>query len=283
MRPGARRAAAVVLLLGALAGAAGAARRQLEAAGAADPQAELLYLPRGPYLRALALGHEELLADLLYIWSIQYYSTYDVAARHRYLEAVFGGAITELDPRYGEAYLVGSMIMSVEARRPDLARRLLDKGLAALPDDWEIGYWAGWEAYSAKDYAAARDYWVRAARAPGAPAYLERLAARVLERAGDRRAAFAEYVRLLETATDERTRRVVSGWLARLLAEDALEVTRAALARYREETGHCPTRLDALVAHGLLPTLPQGAGELRYDPRTCEVLPAPGRSFGGGS
>lgn len=280
----ARRTAALLLLLGLLAAGAGTARARLEAQPETKKASSLLYLPRGPYLRVLALGHEELLADLLYIWAIQYYSNYDDSARYQYLVAVFDGAITELDPLFTEAYLVGSLIMSVEARRPDLARALLEKGLARNPDDWELAYWAGWDAYNLKDFARAREYWSRAARQPGAPPYMIRLAARVLELQGDRRSAIDEYVGLLQApGTDEKTRRIVSGWLSRLIAEDALAVTRSALARYREAVGRCPEGLGELVRAGLLPRVPEGAGELRYDSSACEVLPAPGRSFGGSS
>lgn len=280
-----RRAAAIVALALALSGVAGAARVQLDRLDAARVPASLLYLPKGPYLRLLAVGQEDLLADLLYIWAIQYYSDYQERSRYEYVDAVFRGAITELDPRFTEAYLIGALIMSVESRRPDLAMALYDKGLEKMPDNWSLAYWAGWEVYLGHKYADARRYWLRAAKMPGAPREMERLAARMLEKAGDRGSAIAEYERLLAGTTDEKTRRVVQQWLDRLLTDKALEQTRAALATFKARHGRCPAQLEALVQEGLLTGIPGGAGAsaLHYDRSTCEVLPAPRQSFGGGS
>lgn len=213
-----RAAKAIAIVLAALVLASGvfAARLALEALQSEEPSAELLYLPEGPYLRALALGHEQTAADLLYLWALNYYASYRPDARRGYLTAVFGGAITDLDPRFTEAYLIGALIMSLEYRRPDEALALYDKGLRAMPDNWELAYWAGWESYSARRYLTARDYWRRAAQMPGAPPALMRLAARMLERAGDLAAAIAEYERLLAETDDPKTRMVVERWLGQM-------------------------------------------------------------------
>ncbi len=263
---------------------AGVARARLEGLGETRVPAGLLYLPKGPWLRALALGQEETLADLLYIWAIQYYSNYEDTSRYDYLDQVFRGAITELDPYFTEAYLVGALIMSVEARRPDLALALYDKGLEKMPDNWELGYWAGWECYYQGRFLCARDYWARAARMPGAPPVLTRLAARMLEKAGDLAAAIREYRRLLEHPPDEKTARIIESWIERMSTELDLRALDAAIAAFREERGRCPRDLGELVEERFLAALPEAADgrPYRYDPRTCRVLPAPGQSFGGG-
>ncbi len=280
-----RRPAAVLTLVVVLSAAlAGLARTRLERLGETRVPAGLLYLPRGPWLRALAVGQEETLADLLYIWAIQYYSNYEDTRRYEYLDQVFRGAITELDPYFTEAYLVGALIMSVEARRPELALALYDKGLAKMPDNWELGYWAGWECYYQGRFLCARDYWARASRMPGAPAVLGRLAARMLEKAGDLAAAIREYRRLLEHPPDEKTARVVESWVERMSTELDLRKLDAAVEAFRQERGRCPRNLRELVAERFLARLPRAIDgrPYRYDPRTCRVLPAPGQSFGGG-
>jgi tetratricopeptide (TPR) repeat protein len=211
-----RRTLALLVVLVVLFGTTLWIRSWLETQERRAETAELLYLPKGPFLRALALGHEETLADLMYIWALNYYGKYDHDARRGYLDAVFSGAITELDPRFTEAYLIGAMIMSIEYKQPIEALRLYDKGLAAMPENWELAYWAGWECYAGKQYLRARDYWQRASGMPGAPAQLMRLAARMLEKSGDLDAAIVEYERLLDEAQDETTRAVVLRWLERM-------------------------------------------------------------------
>ena len=276
-----RRAFAIVTLCVVLAGIVLGARARLEAGGEDRVPASLLYLPKGPFLRALALGQEETLADLLYIWSIQYYSNYEDATRYDYLDQVFGGAITELDPRYVEPYLVGSLIMSMEAKDPQRALRLFDKGLALNPDNWELAYWAGWECYGLKNYACARDYWARASRMPKAPPQLMRLAAKMLEREGDVGAALREYRAILDQTTDESTRQVVSQWYERTRVQYELQRAGEAVEAWRARRGGCPPSLDALVGAGLLPAVPvDSAGNpFHLDRANCTVLPAPGQSF----
>lgn len=280
------RRLAIVALVVALLFTAAFARLQLEQLQHERLPAELLYLPEGPWLRALALGHEELLADLLYIWAIQYYSNYrDAETRYRYLEQVFAGAITELDPYYTEVYLVGALVMSLEARDPRMALRLYDKGLARedLPDRWKLAYWAGWECYMARRYACAREYWARAKDMPDAPSQLLRLAAAALAKAGDIESALAEYRRLLEDPPDERTRRVAEHWVQRLEQELALSRLESALSAYRARTGRCPRRLADLVRAGDLERVPElpGGSRLLYDPQSCRVRTPSGTSFAG--
>jgi len=272
------RLASWVLALAILVTATGLARVSLERQGARGVPAGLLYLPQGPYLRALAVGHEETLADVLYIWSIQYYSSYEDATRYDYLEKVFRDAITELDPLFTEPYLVGGMIMSVEARRPDLALRLYDKGLEAMPHNWDLAYWAGWDAYFAEDYRTAREYWLRGAQMDEAPPWLWRLAAKMLERTGDIDSALDEYRRLAENSKDEKTARFARMWLDRAETEIALDVLDDALASYRSRYGTCPGDLGQLVERGVLERLPtkeDGSGFF-FDPEACRVLPGPG-------
>ena len=276
-----RRTLAVVTLCVVLAGVVLGARARLEAGGEERVPASLLYLPKGPFLRALALGQEETLADLLYIWSIQYYSNYEDATRYDYLDQVFGGAITELDPRYVEPYLVGSLIMSMEAKDPQRALRLFDKGLALNPDNWELAYWAGWEYYGLKNYAGARDYWARASRMPKAPPQLMRLAAKMLELEGDVGAALREYRAILDSTTDENTRKVVAQWYERTRVQYELQRAGEAVEAWRAGRGGCPPSLGALVGAGLLPAVPVDAAgnPFHLDRAGCTVLPAPGQSF----
>lgn len=277
-----RRGLILGLVFLLLVGAAGVTRLRLEAAGEKRLPASLLYLPKGPFLRAMAVGHEEVLADLLYIWSIQYYSTYDEKARYDYLDQVFRGAITELDPRFTEVYLVGALIMTLEAGRRDMAMQLYDKGLEKMPDNWEIAYWAGWECYNARDFRGAREYWARAAAMPEAPHQLTRLAAKMLEKAGDETAAITEYRRILESTTDEHTRKVVQGWIDRAWTEKGLRVLREGIERYRNARGHCPPELESLVRAGFLRALPltPSGKPFYYEAPNCQVLPAPGQTVG---
>lgn len=274
----------VGLLLLAIIGVAGFSRARLEALEKERVPAELLYLPEGPYLRATALGHEETLADLIYIWAIQYYSHFeDSKLRFAYLERVFKDAIAELDPHFLEVYLVGAMVMSLEARDPLMALRFYDKGLEKNPDAWQLAYWAGWECYMGKRYERAREYWMRAKGMEGAPPQLMRLAAGALRKVGDLEGALDEYRRLAEQSDDEKTRTIASAWVDRLEMELAVQRLEEVVADFRGQRGRCPRSLEELVSERFLRRVPtnRDGRAFRYDPATCAVSPPSGQSFEG--
>jgi hypothetical protein len=108
-----------------------------------------------------------------------------------------------------------------------------------------------------------------------------RLAARMLEKAGDERAAVREYRRLLENAPDEETRQIVARWLDRALTDLALSRVRDAIQVFRERNGRCPESMEELVARTPLSDLPTtSSGEpLVLDTGTCEPKVPQGTSF----
>jgi len=147
----------------------------------ADPLGKrLLYLPSAEVLRLVSLGNDGLMADLLYMWSIQYYSQFDFREKFLYLDTVFN-LITDLDPRYFDAYRIGAMIMSVQKhgdpnQHKEAIVRLYDKGIRAMPEKWEIAEWAAWDAYLVlQDTDQAVEWMGIAAERPGAPYVLQRL------------------------------------------------------------------------------------------------------------
>ena len=69
---------------------------------------------RSKYLRVASLGYASVAADVLYLWSIQYYSNFQIEDRYKYVDHIYSGVITELDPHYFDPYWIGAMILSVD-------------------------------------------------------------------------------------------------------------------------------------------------------------------------
>jgi len=86
-----------------------------------------LALPSGNTIKILSFGNSELAADLLYIWSIQFFSNYNLLNTKDFIEDIFN-LITDISPRYKDPYLMGSTIMAIELNEIDMAVRLLQKG-----------------------------------------------------------------------------------------------------------------------------------------------------------
>jgi tetratricopeptide (TPR) repeat protein len=234
----------------------------------------LLYLPSGKYLKAISLGFDELLADLIYLWSIQYYGNYAIEDRYIYLERIYGQVITELDPRYLDPYLIGALIMTAEARQPEMALRLLDKGMARNPEAWILPFEAGFLCYNdLRDYARAATYFDQALRVPGVHPLVRRLRAGMLNRAGDKRTSLVEWIEIHATATDDYVRTVAWNHVHDLKVEVDLADLRNAVSTFRETAGRAPRRLEELVSAALLAMLPRDPEDnpYVYDPTTGEV------------
>jgi len=241
---------------------------------------DLLYLPNGRYLQAASLGHASLLADLVYIWAIQYYSDYEREDRYRYVEHVFGDVITRLDPHYVDAYWLGAVILSVEANDLQGALRLLDKGMQANPDNWILPYLAGWECYHARDMRRAAEYFSRATAVSGAPPAVRRMQAGALSRAGDLRDAIALWQAVRDDpASDEASRTIARHQLRTLAQQLDVETLGQAAARFRNDNGAWPRSLETLVRRGYISRVPSDpwGRPYRYDPASGRITASSGR------
>ncbi|MFQ5701354.1 MAG: hypothetical protein ACE5HU_05865 [Acidobacteriota bacterium] len=240
----------------------------------APSSAEVLYLPSGKYLKMISLGFSDVLADLIYIWSIQYYSNYDGDDRSQYLEHIYKNVISELDPHYIDPYLLGALIMALEQGDPEMALRLLDKGIAANPDEWILPFEAGFTCYdNLKDYARAARYFEKAMNDPNAPIPITRLRAEMYNKMGDKRSSLRYWTQIHDTADNDYVRDISERHMHDLAIEVDLESLHKAVDAYKARHGIDPTGLEMLVREGLIervPLDPDGKSYL-YNPATGEI------------
>jgi len=236
----------------------------------------LLFLPTGDYLDAVSLGYQNLLADGLYLWSIQYYGYHRTAEGRRYLWRIYD-VITDLDPQYQDAYLTGALVMAMDMSDAELAIQLLEKGARENPDDWI--YWVEAAHYAwinLEDFERAAAYFERALEKPGVPPMIRRARAGMSEFAGDNRRALALWVdiyRDAEAGSDERIMAIAWQHIYDLDAAVDLQELRGALESFRERRGQLPRTLDELVMAGLLQQVPRTANDeaYLYEPATGAV------------
>jgi tetratricopeptide (TPR) repeat protein len=210
---------AVGLLLGA---ARGLGRAWERSRPPGIDAAELTYFPTGPWVRAAALGRSRLAADLCWLEAIQYYGKHrQLDQRYDYAETLFR-TLTDLDPGFESAYVFGALVLHGDAQAPAAAFDLLRRGMERNPSSWRIAFERGFLAYlSSKDSrGAARDL-SRAARLPGAPAWVGRLAAYAASKAGERDLALEMWRRVLENSENDAIRRIARARLRELGAPEA--------------------------------------------------------------
>lgn len=230
-------------------------------------------LPSGKSLRILSFGYTNLAADLLFIWSIQFYSTYYLTNRFDFLERVYD-VITDITPHYKEPYIIGSLIMALEARDIPMALRLLDKGARNNPGEWIFDQEAGYYSYKyLKDYARAERYYSDAAAKPGAPSYVKRMKAHLLYMNDDPRDAYRMFLDIYNNAHDRLEKDSAFNHLYQIKAENDVGVLKAGIAAFEKKYRRWPSALAELVSAGLLPSLPRdfSGRDYIYDPEKGTV------------
>ncbi len=237
------------------------------------PGASVIYLPSGKYLKFATFGHSALLADLIYIWSIQYYSDYSVADRYKYLDHIFS-VIAELDHRYLDPYQIGALIALYEAKDFDLALKILNRGLEKNPEQWIFPFQAGHMAQMVKkDYKLAQEYYKKTMEIEGAPPIARRLYANASFKISDYKTAWGTWLEVYQTSKDERIKKIASNHLYQVKAAIDTQTIREAIKKFREKYGHNPENLSQLVSMDLLDSLPKDLDgqDYLYDSQTGEV------------
>jgi hypothetical protein len=242
----------------------------------------LLYLPSADALRLLSLGNHGLMADLVYLWSIQYYSGFQLQDKFLYLENVYD-MITDLDPLYFDAYRVGAMIMSLERHGDSVNRnaavaRLYDKGLENMPDNWELAEVAAWDAFQhLNDLELAVRYARIGAEIPGSLHRVKRVYGRWSE--GSMAWTVEDSIEYWQQVLDEATR-----WPDIVLAKNHLYDAYArlhaqqldpVLAACRERLGRCPDDWQPLIDAGWIRTTPLDfvGNQYSIDTERCVLEP----------
>jgi len=236
------------------------------------PGASIIYIPSGKYLKYATFGYSSLVADLIYLWAIQYYTTYTVVDRFQNLEHIFS-IIAELDPRYTDPYEIGALIAVNEAKDLNLALRILDMGLAKNPDQWIFPFEAGHYAQRAGDYETARKYYEKTSKIPGAPDIAKRLYAAAGFRVMDLEESWKTWLEVYNTARDERTKKIAGKHLYQVKSMSDLNLLKGAVQAFRDRFQRLPAGLEDLVRVGLLASLPKDLDgkDYIYNPETGEI------------
>ena len=237
------------------------------------PGASIIYIPSGKYLKHATFGYSSLLADLVYIWAIQYFSDYTIAERYDNLDHIFS-IIAELDPRYLDPYELGSLIAVYEARDPYLAFKVLDRGLEKNPDQWIFPYQAGhYAASTIKDYKLAQQYYKKSMEIEGAPPIVKRLYADTAFKDTDYQTSWQNWMEIYQTTDDERIKKIASNHLYQVKSAMDLAQLEGAIKKYRQRYWQFPSNLDQLRSTGILASVPKDLdeNEYLYDPETGEV------------
>ena len=282
-------AALFVILIGAI-----VALQALHERGGGPPAvatAGMLYVRSPEAVTRLALSYDSLLADVYWIRAVQHYGgtklSSDPNKRYDLLYPLLD-LTTSLDPHFDVAYTFGSIFLAEPPPggpgRPDLAIALLEKGLRAQPQRWELAQALGFVHYWwRQDYDEAAAWFAKAAAFPNAPIWMGPLAATTLAQGGRRESSRLLWQQIERTVGNEWFRNEAARRLRQLDAMDGLEGLQQVVSAFQERAGRLPSGWDDLRRAGFLrgvPVDPAGApyrlqsGIVGLDPKS-PLFPLP--------
>jgi len=240
------------------------------------PGAGIVYVPTGPYVKAASFGYASFLADVIYVWAIQYYSNPKITNRFDHFIRIFG-IIADLNPHWFDPYEVAALIAQDDAGDPELAIKVLEDGAARNPDQWFFPFSAGhYVRDKLKDPDRAKAYFKKTSEIPGAPELAKRLYADAAYKTMDYETSWATWKEVYDTATDPQIKKIASNHLYQVKSAVDIAVLKSALTRFREIRGRAAENLEELVTARLLKSVPLDFDEKEYvyDSKTGEVRTA---------
>jgi tetratricopeptide (TPR) repeat protein len=266
-------------------------RRVDDALDALPPRAPSLWA--GRELKRLVPGFEGLFADIYWLRTVQYYGgqrAFAATTRYELLYPLIDITIT-LDPRLEIAYRYGATFLAeplpAGAGDPQKAVAVLERGVAALPDNWRLRQYLGFVVFLfLHDSERAAKILNEAAELPGAAFWLRTLAADLLLKGGERQAARAMWTQIYGQSEEGNIKENALFRLKELDALDQADALTAAAAALEKRTGRAPASLAEIGATARLRVVdPTGVpfeydatkGTVRVSPRSILWRPEVGR------
>jgi tetratricopeptide (TPR) repeat protein len=233
---------------------------------------QVLYVDSGRVIEKVALSYKAVLADLYWIRALQHYGGERLKPNGSDRFALLYPLLnltTSLDPRFTVAYRFGAIFLSEPypggAGKPELAVRLLQKGIRATPERWEyyhdLGFVYFWNLH---DYLSAADWFRRGAEQPNSPWWLRTYAAAMLAKGGDRQTARVIWQNILSTTEGEWMKETATKRLLQLDALDQIDYLRQLKEEYQRRKGRSPESWEEMIKAKLLPGVPMDPSGTAY-------------------
>lgn len=224
----------------------------------------------GRLVKVLSLEYAPLLGAVYWTRVVQYFGE-----KHRLhqtnLELLWPllDIATTLDPHLLPAYRFGSMFLSDSPPRgegrPDLAVKLLERGIKANPEEWRLYQDLGNVYYfDAKDYPKASAAFAEGSKNPHALIWMKVMAAKIAAEGESPETSYFLWLQVYQTTTDPMVKQNAEQHLKLMKVElDLKEIDRLA-DEYAKQAGHRATKMRELVQAGLLKDIPRDPEGYEY-------------------
>lgn len=222
-------------------------------------------------LRKVSLGLNNIISDVLWLQTIQYYGGGMPNEKYRRLADMIT-EVTEMDSKFAYPYSFGLLVLPGEGFAKE-AVALGEKAMKnpAFKDNWEIPYYLGLtEHLNIKDHKKAAEYLKMAADRKGAPEITKLMAGIYYAKANDRTTAYNLYVVVYKTTKNKYVKERAKDYLEHMQIIFALEEV---AKNYKTKYGSFPNTLDKLVEDKMITAIPTDPLERGFviDPNTGTV------------
>jgi hypothetical protein len=215
-------------------------------------------LRSGKLVKAMSLEYAPLMADIYWTRVVQYFGNKH-AGKQVDLRLLWPllDLTTVLDPQLMPAYHFGSMFLSDApprgAGRPDLAVRLIERGIQANPDQWRLYYDLGFVYYfDMKDYPKASNAFLEGSKNPHALIWMKIMAAKIAAEGNSTETSVFLWQDVYNTTKDPEIKENAQTHLRLLRSAEDCQQLDALGDQYEKQFGRRPKRISDLVQAGLL-------------------------------
>ena len=224
-------------------------------------------------LKLLSLGDGPLVADLLWLNTIQYFGAGTPYGKYHALGPMLD-RVTQLDPKFEYPYEFGLVTLPY-MEQTAMAITLGQRAQQVFPHNGLLTYYLASDyQLNLKDYKNAAKYYILASKQPGAPSASITLAATSLDKLssslGDRLVAAEFWKTAYDNAKNDDEKKRDYSWYQQLQIVYALE---SAAQTYHDKTGNYPASFQVMIDAGLIQGVPASPVNrlLQLNPSTGKV------------
>ncbi len=213
-------------------------------------------------VKAMSLEYAPLLADIYWTRAVQYYGNKHMRGQAN-LELLWPllDIATTLDPNLLISYRFGAMFLSQAAPggagRPDLAVKLIQRGIQANPDYWRLYEDLGFVYYfDLKDYQKASEAFLEGSKNPNALLWMKAMAAKVAAEGESFATSAFLWKDIYDSTADPSVKKNAMMHLQLLTVREDCKQLDALGDEYAKLYGTRPARMSELVHAGLLRGIP---------------------------
>lgn len=229
-------------------------------------------------LKVVALGFDNLLADLYYMKSIQYFGVKDSSREPMVHMYSLINAAVSLDPKFDFAYRFGwTALMYNDSRGEEAnleeADDLISRGAKNCSESYRANFTYAFHLfYYMEDYGLAADYLDKTTSLTGVSAYAI-LAGRLRAQAGSPDVSIEFLERMLSEEKDPRVKEKLARRILELKGHKVILGLEKVAGKFLEDNGRYPADINELVSRGYISRVPEEpfGGEFVLDPVTGEA------------